>query len=247
RNLEQVHYTPTHYPTVRPSTPPMRRRVNSPFSLKMENDMFRDQGINKHHGNYDQMFAWAKEQVKSTGKVNLPFGKDGSFVGGPYPNDDDFILPPPMIRPTPRGIPRGSPPRRMMVPPPNYPHHPHHNATKPRMIPRSGIEVKRTSNQQMRVPEMNESGVVEKCVNIASNVKDVEESIERASHTHSRTHISYRVTALEPISPFIKQVERYTPKSLEIIEAGHCRLAFPKDDSLQVTAIGLHLNTTGDN
>ncbi|CAG8535589.1 21905_t:CDS:2 [Cetraspora pellucida] len=173
RNLEQVHYTPTHYSTVRPSTPPMRRRVNSPFSLKMENDMFRDQGINKHHGNYDQMFAWAKEQVKSTGKVNLPFGKDGSFVGGPYPNDDDFILPPPMIRPTPRGIPRGSPPRRMMVPPPNYPHHPHHNATKPRMIPRSGIEVKRMSNQQMRVPEMNESGVVEKCVNIASNVKDV--------------------------------------------------------------------------
>ncbi|CAG8794353.1 6306_t:CDS:1, partial [Gigaspora rosea] len=32
-------------------------------------------------------------------------------------------------------------------------------------------------------------------------------------------------------------------KSLEIIEAGHCRIAFPKENSLRVTAIGLHLNT----
>ncbi|CAG8544845.1 1408_t:CDS:1 [Racocetra fulgida] len=160
RNLEQVHYTPTHYTTVRPPSPPMRpmrRRTSNPFSL--------DQ---KHPGNYDQMFAWAKEQVKNTGKVNLPFAKDGSFIGGPIQNVDDFALPPPMIKPTPRGIPRPSPPRRMMVPPP------HHHVNNPRMmVPRSAIEVKRINNQQMRVPEMNESGVVERCVNIASNVKDV--------------------------------------------------------------------------
>ncbi|CAG8488730.1 6471_t:CDS:2 [Scutellospora calospora] len=36
-------------------------------------------------------------------------------------------------------------------------------------------------------------------------------------------------------------------KVSEIIEAGHCHIAFPKEDSLRVTTVGLHLNTTENN
>jgi len=71
-----------------------------------------------------------------------------------------------------------------------------------------------------------------------------EEKSSKELHTHIHAqHTFYRVVNLEPISPSLNKWKDALQKCLEIIEAGHCRMAFPKEDSLRVTAFGLHLNT----
>ncbi|CAG8433363.1 1572_t:CDS:1 [Diversispora eburnea] len=192
RNLEEVHYTPTHY-TMRPSPPPnpipARRRMSNPFFCKAEeeNMYYNGLGINKSaDGCYEQMIAKAKEQVKYTGKMSLPFAKDGSWIGGNLPDDEDdeFVMPPvpQLVRSAPRPISRsksrGMPQRRSANTMP-----PTHTAAFSRKLvspsniaigtPRNAIQFKHVTNKNFDDHETGESGVVERCVNIASNVKDV--------------------------------------------------------------------------
>ncbi|CAG8473000.1 5848_t:CDS:2 [Funneliformis mosseae] len=124
RNLEQVHYTPTHY-TMRPS--PTRRRMSNPFFVKMEEDLSNGKNVEQ----YDQIFAWAKEQVKSTGKVQL-FGEDAYTAAAAKKKASA---------------------------------HSKNNFVDPRYMS-SHVAVDGDS-------ETAESGVVQRCVNVASNVKDV--------------------------------------------------------------------------
>ncbi|CAB5355393.1 uncharacterized protein OCT59_009537 [Rhizophagus irregularis] len=177
RNLEQVHYTPTHY-TIRPISipqpPPQRRRMSNPFFTKMEEDLSCGKNVEK----YDQIFAWAKEQVKSTGKLRL-FGEDGAWLDGNSNDDDDdeFVMPPlpPLVKSIPRRSPSASPRspnRRSPTPPSSY------TATSAKKMSayskNSFVNQKHvTSHVAFGDSETAESGVVERCVNIASNVKDV--------------------------------------------------------------------------
>jgi hypothetical protein len=165
RNLEQVHYTPTHY-TIRPPSipPPQRRRMSNPFFTKMEEDL----SCGKNVEQYDQIFAWAKEQVKSTGKLRL-------FNENDDDEDDEFVMPPPLVKSIPRRSPSASPRspnRRSPAPPSAY------TATSGKKMSayskNSFVNQKHvTSHVAFGDSETAESGVVERCVNIASNVKDV--------------------------------------------------------------------------
>ncbi|CAG8724909.1 4776_t:CDS:1, partial [Acaulospora morrowiae] len=170
RNLEQVHYTPTHY-TIQPPPPPTRRRMSNPFFMKTDED-----GVAE---GYDQMFARAKES-KNSGKFSLPYTKDGSWIGGsPHDDEDDeFVMPPlpQLVRSSPRHIPRGMPQRRSSAMPAAYTVAAARRLVSPPApvigAPRSAIEVKHVTNKRVD-HETGDSGVVERCVNIASNVKDV--------------------------------------------------------------------------
>ncbi|RIA79203.1 hypothetical protein C1645_794736 [Glomus cerebriforme] len=173
RNLEQVHYTPTHY-TIRPtpsSIPPQpRRRMSNPFFSKEEISVEKNE-------QYDQIFAWAKEQVKSTGKLRL-FGENGTWLDGNSNEDDDdeFVMPPlpPLVKSIPRRSPSAprSPNRRSPAP------HSAYTATAGKKVSayskNSFVDHKHvTSHVAFGDSETAESGVVERCVNIAANVKDV--------------------------------------------------------------------------
>jgi len=168
RNLEQVHYTPTHY-TIRPISipqppPPQRRRMSNPFFTKMEEDL----SCGKNVEQYEQIFAWAKEQVKSTGKLKL-------FNENIDDEDDEFVMPPPLVKSIPRRSPSASPRspnRRSPAPPSSY------TATANKKMSayskNSFVDQRHvTSHVAFGDSETAESGVVERCVNIASNVKDV--------------------------------------------------------------------------
>ncbi|CAG8572870.1 8383_t:CDS:2, partial [Scutellospora calospora] len=135
---------------------------------KEDDNFYKDQSINNHSNNYNQILAWVKEQVKSIGKLNLPFDfKGGSWIVGTYQNDDAV---PPLVKSSPCCISRGSLPRRMSVFLPRR-----MSVFLPRNIHQAShyvIEVKRMNNQpMMRVHKWNEYSVVERCANIASNVK----------------------------------------------------------------------------
>ncbi|CAI2164347.1 11863_t:CDS:2 [Funneliformis geosporum] len=171
RNLEQVHYTPTHY-TMRP--PPTRRRMSNPFFVKMEEDLSNGKNVEQ----YDQIFAWAKEQVKSTGKVQL-FGEDGAWLGGNHDDDDDeFVMPPlpPLVksRRSPSSSPRSPNRRSSATPPAAYTAAAAKKKTS--AYSKNNFVDSRYMSSHVAVDgdsETAESGVVQRCVNVASNVKDV--------------------------------------------------------------------------
>ncbi|CAG8539733.1 11483_t:CDS:1 [Acaulospora colombiana] len=168
RNLEQVHYTPTHY-TIQPAPPHTRRRMSNPFFTKMEED-----GVAE---GYEQMLARARES-KHSGKINIPFAKDGSWIGGNSldDEDDEFVMPPQLVKSPPRNISRGMPQRRSVAMPAAYTVASARKFVSPPApvigAPRNAIEVKHVTNRRVD-HETRDSGVVERCVNIASNVKDV--------------------------------------------------------------------------
>jgi len=175
RNLEQVHYTPTHYTVRSPPLPPTRRKMSNPFFAKMEQDLSNGKNVEQ----YDQIFAWAKEQVKSTGKLRL-FGEDGTWLDGSNDDDDDeFVMPPlpPLVksipsRRSPSASPRSPNRRSSAAPPASY------TATaakKSAYAKNSFVDLHQVSSHVVvgGDSETTESGVVERCANIASNVKEV--------------------------------------------------------------------------
>jgi len=175
RNLEQVHYTPTHY-TVRPPQvqQPVRRRMSNPFFAKMEQDLLSGKNVEQ----YDQIFAWAKEQVKSTGKLRL-FGEDGTWLdeNSNDNEDDEFVMPlPPLVksipsRRSPSASPR-SPNRRSSAAPPAA--YTATSAKKSAYSKNKFVDLNQVSSHVVRSDsETAESGVVERCATLASNVKEV--------------------------------------------------------------------------
>jgi hypothetical protein len=174
RDLEQVHYTPTHY-TIRPSPviPPTRRRMSNPFFAKMEQDLLNGKNVEQ----YDQIFAWAKEQVKSSGKLRL-FGEDGTWSDGNSDEDDEFVMPPlpPLVksipsRRSPSASPRSPNRRSHAAPPASYTATAAKNSAKAK---NNFVDLNQVSSHVVvGDSETSESGVVERCANIASNVKEV--------------------------------------------------------------------------
>ncbi|CAG8607792.1 10223_t:CDS:2, partial [Scutellospora calospora] len=61
RNLEQVHYTPTHY-IILPPPPSTRRRMSNSIHLKADDKLYRDQGIKNHSDSYDKYWLGLKNK-----------------------------------------------------------------------------------------------------------------------------------------------------------------------------------------
>ncbi|CAJ0634470.1 9801_t:CDS:2 [Entrophospora sp. SA101] len=168
RNLEQVHYTPTHY-SIRP--PPAR--------------------LNANGNDYHQIFARAKEQVKSTGKLQL-FGEDVLSSSPTATTTTTKNQPKPVATAQQKkSVSTNSSKSRN-----------NKNATVQQINNRKLNKHHRgvTTNHVVEHSEtLDDSGVVKRCVDVASNVKDV---------------VSWCGSMLWNTT---------LQDELEIIEAGHCQ------------------------
>ncbi|CAH1757373.1 5263_t:CDS:2 [Entrophospora sp. SA101] len=139
RNLEQVHYTPTHY-SIRP--PPAR--------------------LNANGNDYHQIFARAKEQVKSTGKLQL-------FVLSSSPTATTTTT-----KNQPKPVATAQ--QKKSVSTNSSKSRNNKNATVQQINNRKLNKHHRgvTTNHVVEHSEtLDDSGVVKRCVDVASNVKDV--------------------------------------------------------------------------